>query len=115
MDMLHIKQVLFVKIFAQFVLWCYDNGYELTDGEAYRTPEQAALNAQSGKGISNTIHTKRLARDINLFIAGVYQLDSEAYRPLGDKWKTMHELARWGGDFSRPDGNHFSFEHEGVR
>ncbi len=109
------KQRLFVKIFAQFVLWCYDNGYELTDGEAYRTPEQAALNAQKSIGIINSLHTKRLARDINLFINSEWQTTSEAYKPLGEKWKTMHELARWGGDFSKPDGNHFSFEHEGVK
>lgn len=116
------KQRLFVRLFAEFVLWCYANDYELSDGEAYRTPEQAALNAARGTGISNSLHTKRLARDVNLFKDSsldadedVYQPDSEAYRPLGEKWESMHPLNRWGGRFSRPDGNHFSMEHEGVK
>ncbi len=37
------------------------------------------------------------------------------YKVLGDKWKTMHSLARWGGDFRRADGGHFSLEHNGVK
>jgi len=116
------KQRLFVKLSAEFDLWCYEQGYELSDGEAYRTPEQAALNAAKGTGIVNSLHCLRLARDKNLFKDSapgvdddVYQKDSEAYRPLGEKWKSMHPLCRWGGDFSKPDGNHFSLEHEGVR
>lgn len=109
------KQRLFVRLFAEFVLWCYENDYELSDGEAYRTPEQAALNAAKGTGIANSLHTKRLARDVNLFIEGKYQMTSEAYRPLGEKWESMHPLNRWGGRFKKPDGNHFSMEHEGVR
>ena len=110
------KQRDFPLMLAALITWAYEHqGYELTLGEAYRTPEQAAWNAAQGKGISNSLHTKRLAIDLNLFIDGVYQTDSEAYRPLGTKWKTLHHLARWGGDFSRPDGNHFSLEHDGTR
>ena len=120
------KQREFPLMLAALITWAYEHqGYELTLGEAYRTPEQAALNAKSGKGISNSLHTKRLAIDLNLFINGVYQTDSEAYRPLGDKWKSLNKLARWGGDFTKtlpgqgtvsaPDGNHFSIEHEGVK
>ena len=108
------KQRLFVRLSAEHDLWCYANGYELTDGESYRTPEQAALNAAKGTGILNSLHTKRLARDKNLFIAGVYQTTTEAHRPLGEKWESMHPLCRWGGRFSKPDGNHYSIFHEGV-
>jgi len=109
------KQRLFVKLSAEFDLWCYAQGYELTDGEAYRTPEQAALNAANGSGISNSLHTKRLARDKNLFIAGVYQTTSEAHRPLGEYWKSLDPLCRWGGDFRKPDGNHYSMEFQGIQ
>ena len=109
------KQRLFVRLFADFVIWCYDNGYELTDGEAYRPPELAALYASQGRGIANSLHTQRLARDMNLFIKGEYQTDTEAHRLLGEKWESMHPLCRWGGRFTKPDGNHYSFEHEGVR
>ena len=109
------KQQRFTLCVAKLISWAYDNGFALTFGEAYRTPEQAALNAQTGAGIANSLHTKRLAIDLNAFVDGVYQAGSSGYKPLGDYWKTLDPDARWGGDFSRPDGNHFSFEHENVR
>lgn len=95
------------------IKWAYDNGYQLTLGEAYRTAEQAALNASKGSGISNSLHTIRLAIDLNLFKQGVYQTDSAAYEPLGVFWESLG--GSWGGRFRKPDGNHFSLEHEGVR
>ena len=109
------RQRRFTELVGRFILWCYDSGYELTFGECYRTPEQAALNVASGKGIANSLHTKRLAIDLNLFVNGEYQTQTEAYKPLGDYWKTLDPETRWGGDFSKPDGNHFSLEHEGIR
>lgn len=110
------KQRLFVRLVGQLIAWCYANGYELTFGEAMRTQAQANANAASGAGISNSNHLIRLAIDLNLFKDGVYQSDTPAYKPLGDYWKSLHDLCRWGGDFgSRPDGNHFSLEHNGVR
>lgn len=109
------KQQKFAVLVSKLILWASENGYGLTFGEAYRTTEQAALNAQKGSGISNSLHTKRLAVDLNLFISGVYQADSAAYKPLGDYWKTLDPECAWGGDFGKPDGNHFSLAHEGVR
>ncbi|WP_413502319.1 M15 family metallopeptidase [Serratia proteamaculans] len=108
------KQQLFTKLITQLILWADEKGYRLTFGEAYRTPEQAALNAKKGSGISNSLHTKRLAVDLNLFINGKYQTNSAAYLPLGEFWESIG--GSWGGRFrDRPDGNHFSLEHEGVR
>ncbi|CAI0760669.1 MULTISPECIES: M15 family metallopeptidase [Serratia] len=108
------KQQLFTKLIAQLIFWADEKGYRLTFGEAYRTPEQAALNAKKGSGISNSLHTKRLAVDLNLFINGQYQTNSAAYLPLGEFWESIG--GSWGGRFrDRPDGNHFSLEHEGVR
>ena len=109
------KQRLFTKLVAALISWAYANGFELTFGDAFRSAEQAAANAASGKGIANSLHTKRLAVDLNLFVESQYQTQSEAYRPLGIYWKGLHPLCRWGGDFSKPDGNHFSLEHEGIR
>jgi hypothetical protein len=109
------KQQKFSVLFAKLILWAHEKGYGLTFGEAYRTPEQAALNAQKGSGISNSLHTKRLAVDVNLFIKGAYQTDSAAYKTLGDYWKTLDPDCAWGGDFKKPDGNHFSLAHEGVK
>ncbi|HDQ6742923.1 TPA: M15 family peptidase, partial [Escherichia coli] len=80
------KQQLFAVMIADLIHWAQEHGYRLTFGEAYRTPEQAALNAKSGKGIRNSLHTLRLAVDFNLFINGEYQADTDAYRPLGEYW-----------------------------
>ncbi|HHY8164994.1 TPA: M15 family metallopeptidase [Escherichia coli] len=107
------KQQLFAVMIADLIHWAQEHGYRLTFGEAYRTPEQAALNAKSGKGIRNSIHTLRLAVDFNLFINGKYQADTDAYRPLGEYWESIG--GTWGGRFSRADGNHFSLEHNGVK
>lgn len=109
------KQKKFTLLIARLILWSYSKGYELTFGEAYRTPEQAALNAKSGKGISNSLHIQRLAVDMNLFVKGEYKSNSSDYKPLGDYWKTLDPECCWGGDFSKPDGNHFSITFNGVK
>ncbi|EFF5369639.1 M15 family metallopeptidase [Escherichia coli] len=107
------KQQLFAVMIADLIHWAQEHGYRLTFGEAYRTPEQAALNAKTGKGIRNSLHTLRLAVDFNLFINGEYQTDTDTYRPLGEYWESIG--GTWGGRFSRADGNHFSLEHNGVK
>ena len=108
-------QRLFVQLVAKLIDYAYQNPhYTLRFGEAYRTPEQAAWNAAHGAGIAHTLHTERLAIDLLLDIDYVWQTSTEAYRPLGEYWKSLHPLARWGGDFvSRPDGNHFSLAYGG--
>ncbi|MEE8731112.1 MAG: M15 family metallopeptidase [Rahnella inusitata] len=108
------KQQLFTQLIAQLIEWAGERGYRLTFGEVYRTPEQAKLNAKSGAGIANSLHTQRLAVDFNLFINGQYQTSTEAYTPLGEYWESLGGV--WGGRFkTRPDGNHFSLEHNGVK
>ena len=87
------------------------HGYQLTFGEAYRTPEQAKLNAKSGKGISNSLHTIRLAVDFNAFYNNMYLTKTEDYTPLGLYWESIG--GTWGGRFK--DGNHFSLSHNGVK
>lgn len=108
------KQRWFVKNLGLLIAHVYASGYELTLAEAYRTPEQAALNAKKGSGISNSLHTQRLAIDLNLFFQGKFLQDSQDHRPFGEYWKSLHSMNRWGGDFSKPDGNHYSMTHGGV-
>lgn len=108
------KQRLFTYNLYLLTQWAYDHGYELTLGDAYRDPR---VHGASGEKLSyssaNSNHKLRLAQDYNLFLDGAYLVDSEDHRPLGEFWKSLHPLNRWGGDFSRPDGNHYSMEHEG--
>ncbi|WP_312156332.1 M15 family metallopeptidase [Lelliottia nimipressuralis] len=107
------KQQKFTVMIGKLINWADENGYGLTVGDAFRSPEQARLNAKSGKGIANSLHTQRLAMDFNLFIDNQYQTDSAAYKPLGEFWESIG--GTWGGRFSKPDGNHFSLEHNGVK
>lgn len=105
----------FTQLVGQLIAWCYANGYELTFGEAFRTPEQATWNAEHGSGIANSLHTERLAVDLNLFKDGIFQTELESYRPLGDYWKTLDPDCAWGGDFTKPDADHFSLSYNGIR
>jgi hypothetical protein len=100
---------------GKLIAWAYDNGYELTFGEALRTPEQAAHNATTGAGIANSLHLIRLAIDLNVFKDGVYQTDVDAYRPLAEYWKSLNPLNAAGADFSKPDADHFSMSYGGIR
>ena len=109
------KQRLFTRLVGKLIEYAYASGYELTFGDAYRSPEQARANAQLGKGIVNSLHCERLAIDLNLFKDGVYLPDSAAYKPLGEYWETLGPECCWGGRFSKPDGNHFSIAHGGRK
>lgn len=109
------KQHIFVWNLHTLIEWAYQQGYELTLGEAFRTPEQAALNAKSGSGIVNSLHTRRLAIDLNLFKGEEWLQHSEDHRPLGQYWKTLHPLNCWGGDFQKADGNHYSMTDGGIK
>ena len=101
----------FTKMVALLILYAYERGYELTWGEAYRTPEQAKLNAAKGSGIANSLHCDRLAVDFNLFKDGKYLTKTEDYRELGEFWESIG--GAWGGRFN--DGNHFSLAYGGRK
>lgn len=108
------KQRKFTRMLGHLIVFANENGYELTLGEAYRTPEQAAINAKKGIGIKNSLRTSRLAIDLNLFINGKYSPDSADYRPLGEYWESLG--GAWGGNFKpTPDGGHFSLSHGGIK
>lgn len=107
------KQRLFARLVAGLIEHVYDSGYEVTLGEAWRPPVTAEAYAKAGKGIANSLHIDKLAIDLNLFLKGVYQPDTEAHRQFGEWWELLHPLCRWGGRFG--DGNHYSLTHEGRK
>lgn len=114
-ETLRQKQSRFVRDVGKLIAHAYAHGFEMTFAEAYRTPEQAALNATTGSGIANSLHTVRLAIDLNLFKDGAYLGNSADHAPLGAFWKGLGTDYCWGGDFSKPDGNHYSIAHEGRK
>ena len=110
--MLHKNQTIFTKNVALLIEYIYQKEYAATFGEAYRTPEQAQIYATEGKGIIHSLHTLRLAIDLNLFdISGNYLTDKSSYEPFGTYWKTLNPSNRWGGDFVHlVDSNHFEMQ-----
>ena len=107
------KQRLFAINVAQLIKYIYSSGYECSLDWAYRPPEIAQYYATIGKGIRNSNHTIRLAIDLNLFKDGAYLAATEDHKMIGEWWENRHELCRWGGRWG--DGNHYSFEHKGVK
>lgn len=134
----------FSRCLAILILRINDTpGYGCAMGEGKRSDEQAEINAMgftarnrladyiasawpqlaekirnNGKadGIRMSGHGNKLAQDLDLFKDGEYQFTSEAHAQFGEYWKTLHPLARWGGDFKpKPDGNHYSFEWNGIK
>ena len=107
----------FTLMVAKLILWAYEQpGYGLTFGEALRTPAQAQTYAAQGRGIDHSLHCIKLAIDLNLWINGVYQTETEAYTPLGEYWESLG--GAWGGRFQKPavpDGNHFSLAYGGRK
>lgn len=113
---LSAAQEAFAVCVAKLVLWADGEGYGVTFGEAWRSTATARLNAERGVGIAGSLHCDRLAVDLNLFRGGAYLSATEDHAPLGTYWKTLHPLARWGGDFTpKRDGNHYSFEWRGRK
>lgn len=108
----------FTRCTAELILFAYRNGFKLTYGDAYRDARvHGELSAKKSYSAANSVHKLRLAVDLNLFVDGKYITDGncDEYKLLGDYWKAIHPIARWGGDFKSGDANHFSFEYGGFK
>jgi len=95
------KQSEFVHMVSLLIAYAYQNGYELTFGDAY---------AQRGHK-DNSLHYDRLAIDLNLFENGTWLKETEDHKQLGEFWEMIG--GSWGGRFG--DGNHYSLEHKGRK
>lgn len=114
-ESLRQKQSRFALGLALLIQKADEWGYAVTLGEAWRTPEQARLNAAKGTGTLTSLHIERLAIDLNLYRDGVWLQSSEDHKPLGEWWEKLGPDHRWGGRFARPDGNHYSITPDGRR
>ena len=117
------KQSIFLKNAAKLILWAFDNGYELTGGELWRTIDQQYLYFEGYKLMKlgsnlklaktnpkswtmNSKHLNKCAIDLNLFKDGKYLTSREDFKPLAEYWMKLHPQNisgyNWGKDF-----NHF--------
>lgn len=88
------KQSKFVRMVAILINFAYENGYELTFGDAW---------ARDGHK-DHSFHYCRLAIDLNLFKDGKYLASTEDHKELGEFWESIG--GSWGGRWG--DGNHYS-------
>lgn len=106
------EQRLFTQMIGQLIDRAYENGYELTFGDAYRDPRVfGAAGTKEGYGRASSNHKRRLAVDFNLFKDGIYLNKTKDHEPLGEYWESIG--GSWGGRFD--DGNHYSLEYQGRR
>ena len=108
-------QVEFMRLVPRLIDKAFELGYEVTEGDGYRDPRvHGELGVKLGYGHARSAHKNRLAIDLNLFDEnGAFLGDTNAHRELGEWWEKQHPAARWGGRFG--DGNHYSFEYQGVK
>lgn len=113
---LRAKQSAFARLVPRLIDKAFELGFEVTLGDAFRDPRVfGPIGQKRGYGHSKSAHKQRCAIDLNLFRDGVFLADTESHRPLGEWWEHQHPDARWGGRFSTPDGNHYSFEVNGIK
>lgn len=109
------KQTLFTRCFSRLQAYAIalaeDPGYQEFDEVRL---EEVARDQRATWGHPQSVHKKRLAGHLLLFLDGAYLTTDENYEVLGTYWKSLNPLCRWGGDFPG-DGNHFSLEHLGIK
>ena len=99
----------FAVAIARHILWLNDNGYEVTLGDAFRSPEEC-----SRLGHEESCHGLRLAVDLNLFKDGIYLTSTQDHERSGARWQADGgDVACWGGMFK--DGNHYSYSYQGRK
>lgn len=107
------KRCRFSLMIAELLVYMKSQGYDGALDQVKRTQAEANANVAAGTGISNSLHTIGLAADINLYKNGTYLSLSSDHMQFGVWWEAKG--GSWGGRFSKPDGNHYSLMHNGVR
>jgi hypothetical protein len=108
---LYRLQSRFLWSIAKMIVYANAVGYDVTLGRGFETPEANRANG----GIGKSLHLVKLAQDLCLFKDGIYCRNTEDYKILGDWWKAQGLEYKWGGDFKKQDGNHFSLAYGGMQ
>lgn len=99
---------------ALLILHAKDLGYEVAFDEV---TERITEKDPTSDHMKNSVHHQGLAADLLLYWRGTYLTQSEDYKELGLYWERMGMKLglpfRWGGNWG--DGNHFSFEWQGIK
>jgi hypothetical protein len=105
----------FTIAIAELILFAISEGYEIAMGEGM---DRITAKDPTSDHMKGSNHDIGLANDLDLYLNGVYLMDSEDHLVLGTWWEEYgveHGLPLvWGGNFSKPDGTHYSFRWKGV-
>ena len=102
------EQFAFVQDVLKLIAFAIIQGFVVTLGEAHRTPEQQAIYLKTGRSKTlDSFHLKRLAIDLNFFLAGVLCYDKAKLQAIGDYWESLSPKNRWGGNWTFKDLPHF--------
>jgi len=96
-----VEQAAFLLDACKLIEFATAQGFQVTGGELFRTPEQQQIYVKTGR--SKTLqsnHLRRLAIDLNFILDGQLCYDKQRLEPLGQFWESLHPKNRWGGHFS---------------
>jgi hypothetical protein len=104
------EQAAFLLDMCKLIQFATGQGFVLTAGELYRTPEQQEIYMKTGRSQTmNSMHLKRLAVDFNIFKDGKLVGTKTTLAPLGVYWESLDPLNSWGGNGKKlVDCPHFS-------
>lgn len=114
------KQEVFAKLLGQLLVWIHGHlSWRVRLAEGFVGYTDGQDGDHDGPHLTGGAHYNKLGQDFDLFILDERGLRFHvttahpAWDEIGTTWKGMHPLARWGGDFTSRDYNHFSLIHEG--
>lgn len=100
------KQAEFAVAISRLIIWCHEQGFKVTKGEAERKQVMQDWYLDHGKTtVKHSRHQDKLAQDLNRLI-GNRLAAPEEYRVIGEKWESMG--GRWGGRFGVKKENYDS-------
>lgn len=101
MGELRDKRALFTSLLPRLIDKMIEDGY-------------APLLGKDGlKHMANSLHYEGLAVDIDLFKGDAYLTGTGDHLVFGKFWESLDVACRWGGRFTKPDGNHYSVTFKG--
>jgi len=92
-------QEAFTRDLVKLLNFCHVRGLEVRLGEVWRPQEMQDIYYASGRSkTKSSQHSKKLAADLNIVIAGKLAT-YEQMKPIGKFWESLGPLNRWGGSW----------------
>jgi len=84
------QQHAFLQDVAKLIVFAAEQGFYVTGGELFRTPEQQQIYVSTGRSKTmNSNHLRRLAIDLNFIKDGKLIYDIPMLTPIGEYWQSL--------------------------